>query len=142
MIETMTPTGAVALVTGANRGIGLQVARQLAERGMTVLLGARDPERGRAAADEVRATGADAHPVALDVTDPATVRRTPSWIEERFGRLDVLVNNAGLGEDLGHRPSTVDVDRVRAIFETNVLGVLTVTNAVLPLLSPAPEPSA
>ncbi|MFF7635630.1 SDR family NAD(P)-dependent oxidoreductase [Kitasatospora sp. NPDC008050] len=134
MIETVTPTGAVALVTGANRGIGFQVARQLAERGLTVVIGARDPERGRAAARAIRAAGADAHPVTLDVTDPATVRRAVGWIDERFGRLDVLVNNAGTADDPGHRPSAADLDLVREVFETNVLGVLTVTNAMLPLM--------
>ncbi|MCC9309498.1 SDR family oxidoreductase [Kitasatospora sp. RB6PN24] len=134
MIETASPTGAVALVTGANKGIGFQTALQLAERGLTVVVGARAPERGKAAADEIRATGADAHPVTLDVTDPAIVRQAARWIDERFGRLDVLVNNAGTAEDPGHRPSAADLDLVRGIFETNVFGVLTVTNALLPLL--------
>lgn len=140
MIETATPTGAVALVTGANKGIGFQVARQLAERGLTVVVGARDPERGRAAADEIRAAGADAHPVTLDVTDPATVRQAAGWIGERFGRLDVLVNNAGAAESPGHRPSTADLDLVRGVFEANVFGVLTVTNALLPLLRRSAAP--
>jgi NAD(P)-dependent dehydrogenase (short-subunit alcohol dehydrogenase family) len=116
MIETATPTGAVALVTGANKGIGFQVARQLAERGLTVVVGARDPGRGRAAADEMRASGADAH------------------------RLDVLVNNAGAAEHPGHRPSAADLDVVRGVFETNVFGVLTVTNALLPLLHRSAAP--
>jgi NAD(P)-dependent dehydrogenase (short-subunit alcohol dehydrogenase family) len=140
MIETATPTGAVALVTGANKGIGFQAARQLAERGLTVVVGARDPGRGRAAADEMRATGADAHPVTLDVTDPATVRQAAQWIAERFGRLDVLVNNAGAAEHPGHRPSAADLDMVRGVFETNVFGVLTVTNALLPLLHRSAAP--
>ncbi|MER7842372.1 SDR family oxidoreductase [Kitasatospora sp. NPDC096077] len=134
MTETATRAGAVALVTGANKGIGYQIALQLAERGLTVVVGARDPERGRAAADELLAAGADVHPVTLDVTDPETVRQAAGWIGERFGRLDVLVNNAGQGDDPGHLPSAADLEAVRGIFETNVFGVLTVTNALLPLL--------
>ncbi|WP_035847493.1 SDR family oxidoreductase [Kitasatospora azatica] len=140
MIETSTPTSAVALVTGANKGIGFQVALQLAERGLTVVVGARDPERGRAAAADLRSAGADAYPVTLDVTDPVTVRQVAGWIDERFGRLDVLVNNAGAAEDPGHRPSSADLDLVRVVFETNVFGVLTVTNAVLPLLRRSAAP--
>ncbi|MGF1428302.1 SDR family oxidoreductase [Kitasatospora sp. LaBMicrA B282] len=138
--ETATPTAAVALVTGANKGIGFEVARQLAERGLTVVLGARDAERGRAAAELLVAAGATAYPVHLDVTEPATVTRAARWLEERFGRLDVLVNNAGAAEDPRHRPSTADLDLVREVFETNVFGVLTVTNAVLPLLHRSAAP--
>ncbi|MFE0464585.1 SDR family NAD(P)-dependent oxidoreductase [Kitasatospora sp. NPDC058965] len=140
MSETAGPAGAVALVTGANKGIGYQVARQLGERGMTVVVGARDPGRGRGAAEELAAAGVDAHPVVLDVTDPGTVRRAAGWVEDRFGRLDVLVNNAGAAEDPGHRPSAADLDVVRAVFEANVFGVLTVTNALLPLLHRSAAP--
>ncbi|MCK2219883.1 SDR family NAD(P)-dependent oxidoreductase [Actinomadura sp. ATCC 31491] len=138
----------VALITGANKGIGRAVADQLAALGMTVLIGARDTDRGAAAAAEVRAAGGDAHAVTLDVTVPATAREAARWIEERFGHLDVLVNNAGITgsgqvrpEDARDQlPSTVDVDMVRAVFETNVLGVITVTNAMLPLLRRSPAP--
>ncbi|HEU5027883.1 MAG TPA: SDR family oxidoreductase [Spirillospora sp.] len=138
----------VALVTGANKGIGRGAAAQLAASGMTVLVGARDPRRGEEAAAALREAGGDVHAVALDVTDAASVRAAAKQVEERFGRLDVLVNNAGISgsgqvaPDKAHDqvPSTVDLDMVRRVFETNVFGVIAVTNAMLPLLRRSPEP--
>ncbi|MEU9835282.1 SDR family NAD(P)-dependent oxidoreductase [Streptosporangium sp. NPDC048047] len=138
----------VALITGANKGIGRATAERLAELGMTVLIGARDPRRGEEAAAAARAAGGDAHAVTLDVTDQAGVREAARWIEERFGHLDVLVNNAGISgsgqvspQDARDQvPSSVDLDMVRAVFETNVFGVITVTNAMLPLLRRSPAP--
>ncbi|MFE1885688.1 SDR family oxidoreductase [Streptomyces diastatochromogenes] len=138
----------VALITGANKGIGRAIAEQLAALGMTVLIGARDPRRGEEAATSVRATGGDARAVTLDVTDPATVEEAAKQVEERFGRLDVLVNNAGITgsgqvspeEAHDQIPSTVDLDMVRRVFETNVFGVIAVTNALLPLLRKSPAP--
>ncbi|MFF0310063.1 SDR family oxidoreductase [Streptosporangium sp. NPDC004379] len=138
----------VALITGANKGIGRATAERLAELGVTVLIGARDPRRGEEAAVAVRAAGGDAHAVTLDVTDQAGVREAARWIEERFGHLDVLVNNAGISgsgqvspQDARDQvPSSVDLDMVRAVFETNVFGVITVTNAMLPLLRRSPAP--
>jgi NAD(P)-dependent dehydrogenase (short-subunit alcohol dehydrogenase family) len=114
----------IALITGANKGIGLETARQLGARGMTALLGARDEARGRAAETALRAEGIDAHYVELDVTDAKSARRAAEWADARYGRLDVLVNNAGIAVR----------DAMRQAFETNVLGVITVTNALLPLL--------
>ena len=138
----------VAMITGANKGIGRAVAEQLVALGTTVLIGARDSRRGEDAAAAVRAAGGDAHAVVLDVTDPATTREAAKWVEERFGHLDVLVNNAGITgsgqvsppEALDQVPSTVDLDMVRAVFETNVFGVIAVTNALLPLLRRSPAP--
>jgi NAD(P)-dependent dehydrogenase (short-subunit alcohol dehydrogenase family) len=138
----------VALVTGANKGIGRGAAEQLAALGMTVLIGARDPRRGEEAAAALRAAGGDAHAVTLDVTDQATVQEAAKQVEERFGHLDVLINNAGitgsgqvLPEDAYDQvPSSVDLDMVRAVFETNVFGVIAVTNAMLPLLRRSPAP--
>jgi NAD(P)-dependent dehydrogenase (short-subunit alcohol dehydrogenase family) len=138
----------VALVTGANKGIGRGVAARLAELGMTVLVGARDPGRGEEAAAELRAAGGDVHAVTLDVTDQAGVREVAKLVEERFGRLDVLVNNAGITgsgqvspQDAHDQvPSTVELELVREVFETNVFGVIAVTNAVLPLLRRSPAP--
>jgi len=132
----------MALITGANKGIGRAAAEQLAALGMTVLIGARDPRRGEEAAAALRAAGGDAHAVTLDVTDPATARAAAKQVEERFGHLDVLINNAGItgsgqvapSDAHDQVPSSVDVDMVRAVFETNVFGVITVTNAMLPLL--------
>jgi NAD(P)-dependent dehydrogenase (short-subunit alcohol dehydrogenase family) len=138
----------IALVTGANKGIGRAAAEQLAALGMTVLIGARDPRRGEEAAAAVRAAGGDAHAVTLDVTDPATVQEVAKHVEERFGHLDVLINNAGItgsgqvspADAYDQVPSTVDLDMVRAVFETNVFGVIAVTNAMLPLLRRSPAP--
>jgi len=127
-------TKSIALVTGANKGIGFETVRALAQHGMTVLLGARNPERRERAAAVLRAEALDVHPTGLDVTDPATIRATVELIDERFGRLDVLVNNAGTSEGLNHLPSEADLDSVQRVFDTNVFGVIRVTNAMLPLL--------
>ncbi|GLY76049.1 SDR family oxidoreductase [Actinoallomurus iriomotensis] len=138
----------VALVTGANKGIGRAAAEQLAALGMTVLIGARDPQRGEEAAAALREAGGDVHAVTLDVTDPATVQAAAELVEERFGHLDVLINNAGISgsgrvdpaDARDQIPSSVDLDMVRTVFETNVFGVITVTNAMLPLLRRSAAP--
>jgi NAD(P)-dependent dehydrogenase (short-subunit alcohol dehydrogenase family) len=124
----------VALVTGANKGIGLEIVRSLAGHGMTSLLGGRDQERREKAAAALRADGLDVHPIALDVTDPSTIGAAAAHIDERFGHLDVLVNNAGTSGGFDHPPSEADLDVVREVFDTNVFGVIRVINAVLPLL--------
>ena len=131
----------IALVTGANKGIGYEIVAQLAERGMAVFLGARDAERREGAVAALRDAGHDdVHPIDLDVTDPATARAAAATVEERFGRLDVLVNNAGISGGLAQAPSTADPATVRAVLEVNLIGVLTVTNAMLPLLRRSPAP--
>jgi NAD(P)-dependent dehydrogenase (short-subunit alcohol dehydrogenase family) len=127
----------VALVTGANKGIGLEIARQLAQRGHTVFLGARDAARGREAAEKLRAEGLDARPLPLDVTDDASVAAAAAALGKDPGRLDVLVNNAGIAIDDGP-PSRVSLDVVRRTYETNVFGVVRVTQALLPLLRRSP----
>ncbi|MCR6486460.1 SDR family oxidoreductase [Amycolatopsis sp. OK19-0408] len=124
----------ITLVTGANKGIGREIAAQLAALGHTVVIGARDAELGEKAAAEL---GVDS--VVLDVTDPASATAAAARIEERYGRLDVLVNNAAVasppGTDLARQsPSTADLGTLRTVFETNFFGVITVTNALLPLL--------
>ena len=121
-----------ALVTGATRGLGFETARLLGERGITAIMGARDPERGRAAAEQLGQPF-----VALDVTDAASVETAAKWIEREYGKLDILVNNAGITA-AGGSPSGVSPDDVRRVFETNVFGVITVTNAMLPLLRKSP----
>jgi NAD(P)-dependent dehydrogenase (short-subunit alcohol dehydrogenase family) len=123
-----------ALVTGANKGIGYEVAAALAARGMTVLLGSRDRARGEQAAARLRAAGGDVRPIVLDVTDPATIAAAAAAIEAAPGRLDVLVNNAGVAGPVGDPPSATGPATVREVLETNVIGVLMVTNALLPLL--------
>jgi NAD(P)-dependent dehydrogenase (short-subunit alcohol dehydrogenase family) len=126
----------IALITGANKGIGFETARQLAALGMTALVGARDEERGLAAGRALRDGGADARFVQLDVTDPKSIGRAAEWIEAEYGRLDVLVNNAGTATIArrGALPSQTDLGDMRAVYEINVFGVVAVTNAMLPLL--------
>ncbi|MEU3660382.1 SDR family oxidoreductase [Streptomyces sp. NPDC032940] len=130
----------VALVTGANKGIGYEIAAGLGTLGWTVGIGARNEERREAAVDKLRAAGADVFGVPLDVTDEASVTAAARMIEEQTGRLDALVNNAGITGGMPQEPTTVDVDRVRAAVETNVIGVIRVTNALLPLLRRSPAP--
>ena len=134
-------TTTIALVTGANKGIGLETARQLGARGITVLAGARDQTRGLAAERALRCDlpdGAEARFVQLDVTDDASVRAAADWIDREYGRLDILVNNAGIAR--GGPPSQTDLDAMREVYEVNVFGVIRVTNAMLPLLRRAQAP--
>jgi NAD(P)-dependent dehydrogenase (short-subunit alcohol dehydrogenase family) len=123
----------VALITGANKGLGLEVARQLGQKGLLVVLGARDEAKGAAAVAELRKQGIDAHGVKLEVTSADDVARLPGYFQEKFGRLDVLVNNAGVA---GWRAD--DLSNFRHTFETNVFGVVAVTYALLPLLQASP----
>lgn len=123
----------IALVTGGNQGIGYEICRQLGEAGVTVLVGARDLGRGADAVQKLNAEGINAASVRLDVTDAAQAAEAADAIAQRYGRLDILVNNAGVLLPEG-RPSETDADIVRQIYETNVLGPIRVTQALLPLL--------
>lgn len=133
-------TTKVALITGANKGIGLETARQLGTQGITVLIGARDRARGEEAAAELRESGTDARFVQLDVTDDESVARAAAWVETEYGRLDILVNNAGTATISRVRtlPSETSMQDMQAIYDINVFGVVRVTNAMLPLLRRAP----
>ncbi|MGH9899143.1 MAG: SDR family oxidoreductase [Pyrinomonadaceae bacterium] len=124
----------VALITGANKGLGLEIGRQLGRRGITVVLGARDEKKGAEAVAKLKSEGLDAHLVKLDATDQATIEALPQFLENKFGRLDILVNNAGVSLDFGVPPSQSDIGKWKQTFETNVFGVLAVTKAVLPLI--------
>ncbi|EIV96265.1 SDR family oxidoreductase [Frankia sp. QA3] len=123
----------VAVVTGANKGIGFEIARQLGRRGLLVYLGARNEERGRAAENALRADGLDVRFLHLDVTDETSVTLAAKRLADDVGRLHVLVNNAGIGGPM-LPPSQTSAEHVRRVYETNVFGVITVTNALLPLL--------
>jgi NAD(P)-dependent dehydrogenase (short-subunit alcohol dehydrogenase family) len=137
------PNNRIALVTGANTGIGLQIAKDLSGYGLTVLVGSRNLENGQKAAKEI---GANA--IQLDVTDKASIAAAADRIAREFGKLDVLVNNAGISkvgnpqgkvEEIAKsgRLSVASLDDIRTIYETNVFGVIAVTQAMLPLLRKA-----
>jgi NAD(P)-dependent dehydrogenase (short-subunit alcohol dehydrogenase family) len=130
----------IALVTGANKGIGYEIAAGLGALGWSVGVGARDDERRDTAVEKLRAAGVDAFGVPLDVTDDASVAAAAGLIEERAGRLDVLVNNAGVTGGIPQEPTRVDLAAVRTAVETNVIGDIRVTNAMLPLLRRAAAP--
>ncbi|WP_407572593.1 SDR family oxidoreductase [Deinococcus altitudinis] len=133
---SLLPSSAIALVTGANKGIGLEVARQLAQQGLTVLVGARDRLRGEAAAARLQAEGLRAEFLHLDVADDASVTAAAAEVKARYGRLDVLVNNAGV--QLEQQPSSlVAMQVLQDTFDINVFGVVRVTQAMLPLLRAA-----
>lgn len=121
----------IAVVSGANRGLGLEVSRQLADRGFGVVMGVRDLRKGEAAA---RFPGAALHPMFLDVADPESPARLAAEVRARFGRCDVLVNNAGIHYDTGNRASNPDWRVVREAFETNLFGAWRLTEAFLPLM--------
>lgn len=135
---TTTTDRKVVLITGANKGIGFAATRELGRAGHTVLLGARDPGRGAAAAAALAGLGLDVRFVHLDVTDPATIAAAAELIEAEYGRLDILINNAGISRDRPHPPDELPVAALREIYETNVFGVVAVTNAMLPLLRKSP----
>lgn len=139
----MTETSRIALVTGANQGIGQQIAADLAANGLTVLLASRNLARGQAAAGTI---SGDVHPIQLDVTDATSIRAAAAYVEQQFGHLDILINNAAISRANGpenetiqdyiqrSRATLISVDEVRTIWETNVFGVLAVTQAFVPLL--------
>lgn len=135
MSERMT-----ALVTGANKGIGYEIAAGLGALGWSVGVGARDRARRDEAVARLRGAGVDAFAVPLDVTDDRSVAAAADLITQRVGRLDALVNNAGITGGGPQQPTTIDLEIMRTVIETNVLGVMRVTNAMLPLLRASAAP--
>ena len=123
--------GRVALVSGGNRGIGLEVCRQLAGRGITVVMGSRDAEQGRDAASNLP-DGVVVH--QLDVSEPESVERLARSVEEEFGRLDVLVNNAAISNDEGQSGVDADLDRVKEALEANLFGAWRLCEVAIPLM--------
>ncbi|MGV9264122.1 SDR family oxidoreductase [Kitasatospora sp. NPDC003701] len=130
----------IALVTGANKGIGYEIAAGLGALGWSIGVGARDEQRRRAAVEGLRAAGVDAFGVPLDVTDDASATAAARLIEEQAGRLDVLVNNAAISGSMPQEPTRVDLATIRTVVETNVIGVIRVTNAMMPLLRRSASP--
>ncbi len=127
-------SGKIALVTGANKGIGFEVSRQLAKAGCVVLLGSRDASRGQQAADKLRAENLDVRAIELDVTRPESIDASAAAISSEFGRLDILVNNAGIADQSDGPPSVAKLEAVERIMKTNFFGAISVTQALLPLL--------
>lgn len=140
-MNSIPDTLKTAVVTGANRGLGLETCRQLARLGLTVVLTSRDPKKGEAAAAGLRKAGAEVRFHPLDVTDPQSIHRLAKYVEAEFGRLDVLVNNAGVFLDPLDSPEPgaasvfrTDLDIVRRSMETNVYGPLLLCQALVPLM--------
>ncbi len=130
----------ITLITGGNRGIGLEVSRQLIAKGHTVLLTSRDLEKGQKAAATIPEGPGQVFVIEMDVTNTDSINAARDDIQARFGRLDVLVNNAGIDYDRDQNVLSADLDRVRRILETNLFGVWSVTNAFLPLLRESDNP--
>jgi NAD(P)-dependent dehydrogenase (short-subunit alcohol dehydrogenase family) len=128
-----TATKQVAFITGANKGLGLEIARQLGKLGHTVVVGARDINKGNDAVATLKAEGIDAHAVVVNVGSDVEVAKLAGFFQDKFGRLDILVNNAGVAEW-----TSAGVDAFRKTFEANVFGAVSVTEALLPLLKSAP----
>jgi NAD(P)-dependent dehydrogenase (short-subunit alcohol dehydrogenase family) len=128
----------IALITGANKGIGLEIARQLAQAGVEVIIGARDAGRAAAAVKDLAAQGLAAQSVTIDLNDHASITAAAQAIAARYGRLDILVNNAGIVDAADGPPSTSAAEAARRIMDTNFVGTLAVTQAMLPLLRRAP----
>jgi NAD(P)-dependent dehydrogenase (short-subunit alcohol dehydrogenase family) len=133
-------TGRVALVTGANRGIGLEVARQLALRGFKTILGARDVQKSEKAASALQQSGLKVIPIRLDITEQKSIEAARQMIEEQSGWLDVLVNNAAILYDEWQRAENANLDTVREAFETNTLGAWRMCQAFIPLLRKSRHP--
>jgi NAD(P)-dependent dehydrogenase (short-subunit alcohol dehydrogenase family) len=131
------PSQKIALITGGNKGIGFEIARQLGKAGLIVLLGARDARLGENAAATLRAEKLDVCSIQLDVTRSESIEAAATSIESKFHRLDVLVNNAGMGDPADGPPSSADPAAVERVMETNFMGAFRVTRAMLPLLRKA-----
>lgn len=126
------------LITGANKGIGYEAARQLGQQGYYIFLGARQQANGQQAVEQLQSEGIRAEYVHIDVTDPATIQNTAEQIRQQSGSLDVLINNAGIAMG-GNVPSEQSIEEIRSVYEVNVFGTIQVIQAMLPLLKEAPQ---
>ncbi len=124
----------IAVVTGANRGIGFEICWQLARLGMKVILTARDEEKGREAARRLQNEGLDVVFYLLDVTKEESIQRLAEWLERTFTRVDILVNNAGIIVDRGYTALQADIDKIKETMETNVYGPLRLCKALVPIM--------
>ena len=129
------------LITGANKSIGYETARQFGRLGFRIWLGSREIERGRNAAEQLSAEGCDVRPLTIDVTEDLSVAMAVARVRDAGGRLDVLINNAGILGEQPTAPSLQSVSDMRAVYETNVFGPVRVTQAFLPLLKAADHAS-
>jgi NAD(P)-dependent dehydrogenase (short-subunit alcohol dehydrogenase family) len=132
----------VAFITGGNRGIGLETARQLGKQGVTVVIGSRNLEKGKSVAEKLRGEGADVEAIPFDITRPADYQEAYGFFEKKFGKLDILINNAGvMKEGLGspNNTSSVSGTILRETFDTNFFGTIELTQVLLPLIRKAPE---
>jgi NAD(P)-dependent dehydrogenase (short-subunit alcohol dehydrogenase family) len=134
----MADSNRIALVTGANKGIGLEIARQLAQARVFVIIGARDPERARAAVENLSSQGLAAQSVPIDLNDQASIAAAAQTISAQHDRLDILVNNAGIVDAEDGPPTASSPEAARRIMDTNFIGTLAVTQAMLPLLRRSP----
>lgn len=124
----------IVLITGANKGIGFETARAIASTGHTVLMGARDPERGRTAAAKLTAAGLDVSYLPLDVTDERSLAAAAEHVQQHHGRLDILINNAAISKDRGRTPADLPIPDLREVIETNTIGAAATIHHFLPLL--------
>ncbi|MEH1899736.1 MAG: SDR family oxidoreductase [Nostoc sp.] len=132
----------VALITGANKGLGLEMSRQLGQHGLTILIAARNLDAAKTAVSNLENEGIIAHPIALDVTDSNQIESAVQQISDSFGRLDVLINNAGVfldGDWLTSNASSISVDIIRQTFNTNFFGLVELTQRALPLILNSPS---
>ncbi|WP_230534295.1 SDR family oxidoreductase [Microvirga roseola] len=134
----MADTNRIALVTGANKGIGLEIARQLAQAGVFVIVGARDPARAQAAVEDLSTQGLPAQFVHLDLNDHVSIAAAAETIRVEHGRLDILVNNAGIVDAADGPPTASSPEAVHRIMDTNFVGTMAVTQSMLPLLRRSP----
>ena len=131
------PKNKVALITGANKGLGFGIARQLGKQGITVLVAARNEEQGKEAVEKLKFEGIEAHFIKLDVSDRSSIESAYNAIAEQFGKLDILVNNAGVNLEFSvglPAPSQISLDILKQTFEINYFGVVAVTQIMLPLI--------